>query len=190
MKLHSPDVLVTDSNEALTYLKEGNARFVSGNTAPRDPKAGVAATSGGQKPFAAIITCADSRTSPELYFDQQIGDIFVLRNAGNVADKSVLGSLEFAVEHLKVSLIVVVGHTKCGAVNTSYSGATGLAENLQAVLDGIRPNLAGAANEDEATVANAKKQAEVIGQNAVVKQFNIPVHAAKYCLDTGAVTFV
>lgn len=188
MNLHSPDVQVTDSNEAITYLKEGNARFVSDNLMPRNTnKKDLELTKDAQKPFAAILTCADSRTCPEIFFDQKIGDLFVLRNAGNVADKSVLGSLEFAVKHLGVAVVVVVGHTKCGAVHTSYDGVEGLSHNLQAMLDGLRPSISGSGGKEEAAADNVKNQAAALAKNDVIGA--VPVLGAMYDIATGEVTF-
>ncbi|MCL2680481.1 MAG: carbonic anhydrase [Coriobacteriia bacterium] len=189
MNLHSPDVAVTDSTQALNYLKEGNARFVSDQCMPRDTnKQDLALTKDAQKPFAAILTCADSRTCPEIFFDQKIGDLFVLRNAGNVADQSVLGSLEFGVQHLGVAVVVVVGHTKCGAVHTSYDGVTGLSDNLQAVLDGIRPNVSDSADKESGAVDNVKKQVELLSANEVIGA--VPVLGAFYDIATGEVSFI
>ena len=190
MNLHDPSVAVPESKQALTYLKEGNERFVNDKTMPRDTnKADRDKTSGGQKPFAAILTCADSRVAPEIYFDQKIGDIFVCRNAGNIADQSVRGSFEFAAAVLGVKLIVVVGHSACGAVINAYNKASGLPDNLQAVLDGIQPNVAGSPDAEAGAWANVRKQVEDIANNPVVKEKGIPVVGAKYDIATGKVTF-
>src|SRR5262249_28305065 len=103
--------------KALEQLKAGNERFASDKLGPRDiGKARRQELAKGQKPFAVVLTCADSRLAPELIFDQGLGDIFVLRVAGNVADQFELGSIEFAVGELKAPLIVVMGHESCGAV--------------------------------------------------------------------------
>ena len=189
MNLHSPDVQVTDSDTALTYLKEGNARFVADKCMPRDTnKKDLALTAEAQKPFAAILTCADSRTCPEIFFDQKIGDLFVLRNAGTVADQSVQGSIEFGVAALGVQVVVVVGHTMCGAVHNSYDGTDGLPDNLQAVLDGIRPGVADAACKESGTIANTKRQAKILADNPVIGA--VPVLAANYDIATGEVTWL
>ena len=192
MKLHSPDVAVQCSDEALTYLKEGNARFVSGNVLNRADslKADLKVTSGGQKPFAAVITCADSRTSPELYFDQKLGDIFVCRNAGNVADDSVIGSLEFGVLALGVKVIVVVGHTACGAVDNSFKKTPGLPATLTGVLEGIYPGISSCPDTTAAYAENARVQAAKIAANPAVKETGVPVLPAVYDLATGEVKFV
>jgi carbonic anhydrase len=105
------------ADAALKFLKDGNARFAQGKLAARDIGAQRrAALAKGQHPFAVVLACADSRVAPELVFDQGLGDLFVLRVAGNIADPFVLGSIEYAVEHLHAPLIVVLGHENCGAV--------------------------------------------------------------------------
>jgi len=191
MNLHSPDVAVTDANQALTYLKEGNKRFTSDSTMPRNTnKADLGITKDGQKPFAAILTCADSRVSPEIYFDQKIGDIFVVRNAGNCACKEALGSIEFATKHLGAPLVVVVGHSMCGAVFTSHSKATGLSDNLQAVLDDIRKNIGSCPTKEEAVAVHVKSQVEILKNNPVIKEVNATVLGAEYNIATGEVVFL
>jgi carbonic anhydrase len=102
--------------KALQMLKDGNARFLQGNMLQRDWMKQVKATASGQFPFAAIVGCVDSRVSNELIFDQGIGDIFSVRVAGNVVNDDILGSLEFACAAAGSKLIVVLGHTECGAV--------------------------------------------------------------------------
>ena len=106
---------------ALAKLKSGNARFVSRAVSAGKPTADRrAATAKTQHPFAIIVGCADSRTSPELIFDQNIGDLFVIRTAGNLVDDYALGSIEYAVTHLGTRLIVVLGHERCGAVEPRW----------------------------------------------------------------------
>ena len=188
--LHAPDEAVTDSRVALNYLKEGNLRFVNDTPIPRDTnKADMEITKNGQKPFAIILTCADSRVSPEIYFDQKMGDIFVLRNAGNVADPSVIGSIEFAVGALGAPLIVVVGHSKCGAVYGAYSGKKDFWPALQNVLDGIRENVKDSPDEEQGMLSNVCCQVDKIKSNAVVKEKGAVVIGADYDLDTGEVRF-
>src|SRR5262249_9145663 len=98
--------------------KAGNERFVQGKLAARDIGAQRrAALVKGQKPFAVVLSCADSRVAPELVLDQGLGDIFVLRVAGNIADILVLGSMEYAVEHFHTPLMAILGHENCGAVD-------------------------------------------------------------------------
>ncbi|HET7536058.1 MAG TPA: carbonic anhydrase [Candidatus Didemnitutus sp.] len=107
-------------DQALSKVMEGNARFAAGKAIHPDQTAARRIEQAkAQTPFAIVLTCADSRVAPEMYFDQGIGDLFVIRNAGNILDDHVFGSIEYAVEHLHVSLILVVGHDKCGAVTAA-----------------------------------------------------------------------
>ncbi|HKF29966.1 MAG TPA: carbonic anhydrase [Candidatus Binataceae bacterium] len=111
--------------DALKLLLEGNQRFVEGT--PERPNQTVArreALVGGQQPFAAILSCSDSRTTPEIVFDRGKGDLFVVRDAGNVPGPLALESLHYATAHLGTRLVLVLGHTKCGAVAATLSGQT------------------------------------------------------------------
>lgn len=109
--------------EALQKLMDGNARFVSGNVTHPDQSADRRTELvAGQHPFAIVVGCSDSRVPPEIVFDQGLGDIFVVRTAGQVIDNVSLGSIEYGVEHLGVPLIVVLGHDSCGAVEATVEG--------------------------------------------------------------------
>ena len=173
---------------ALEMLMEGNWRFVTNELMPRDTNLTdrwINAT--GQWPFAAIVTCADSRVSPELYFDQKAGDLFVVRNAGNIADSTALGSLEFAVEFLGAPLVVVVGHTECGAVINAHAGAQGLADNLQGVLDHVNTNIADSACADSAKVDNVHSVVEQIRANPVIERTGAVVVGAIFDIASGRI---
>jgi len=124
---------------ALQLLKEGNQRFLDKTTLDRSFDKQIELTSGGQYPFAAIVSCIDSRIPTEIVFDQGIGDVFNARIAGNFVNQDILGSLEFACKLAGSKLIVIMGHTSCGAVK----GACDHAElgNLTAMLDNIAPAL-------------------------------------------------
>jgi carbonic anhydrase len=132
--------------DALSRLALGNSRFVAGQrTISADTSYDRAArekTAGGQHPFAGILTCADSRLSPEIIFDQHVGDLFVVRNAGNIAEPVGEGSLEYGVEHLGVRLIMVLGHTKCGAV-AAVGGTEGALPGNLAAIQNEMPGLRG-----------------------------------------------
>lgn len=111
---------VTDASQALIQLKEGNSRFVAGH--PRHPHESADwrhSLEAEQHPFAVVLGCSDSRVPPELIFDQGLGDLFVVRVAGNVVDTDVTASVEYAIDHLDTHLIVVMGHTHCGAVTAT-----------------------------------------------------------------------
>jgi len=122
-------------------LMAGNARFAAGKPAARDLVGARAKTATGQHPYVIVLCCADSRLSPELIFDQNIGDLFVVRTAGNVADPIALGSMEYAVEHLGSRMLVVLGHAKCGAVSATLSGEQMPTPNLTALVEKIRPGI-------------------------------------------------
>lgn len=127
-------------DQALKRLIAGNERYREGrlkhpNQTP-DRRREVA---DGQRPFAIIIGCSDSRVPPEILFDQGLGDLFVVRTAGGVVDDAALGSIEYAVSHLKTPLIVVLGHSRCGAVTATASAQGTLDGRLQCLVDAIRP---------------------------------------------------
>ncbi len=124
-------------DQALQRLVDGNARFVEGESTDRDLIAEQKATAGGQYPFAVVLSCLDSRSAPEIVFDQGVGDLFVGRVAGNVVDTNLLGSFEFATAAAGSKLIVVMGHTACGAVKGACDGVE--VGNLTALLDEIEP---------------------------------------------------
>jgi carbonic anhydrase len=111
-----------NADEALQRLIDGNKRFVENQIASKTYLDEVKETSKGQHPYAVILTCSDSRLPAEIIFDESIGKLFVVRVAGNVIDPITLGSIEYAVEHLGTSYVLVLGHTACGAVNATYDG--------------------------------------------------------------------
>src|ERR1700691_1058924 len=123
--------------QALDRLREGNARFAAGHPIHCNPQTQVKLTAAGQAPFAAVLGCMDSRVAPELVFDQRIGDIFAVRIAGNFVNKDILGSLEYATKVAGAKLIVVLGHTDCGAVKGAVDDVK--LGNLTAALANIRP---------------------------------------------------
>jgi carbonic anhydrase len=121
----------------------GNRHFVAGTPQRRELIERRKELVQGQHPQVIVLTCSDSRDSPELIFDQNLGDLFVVRNAGNVADPVAVGSIEYAVEHLHARVLVVLGHEKCGAVAAAASGEPAPSPNLAAILNQIRPALTG-----------------------------------------------
>jgi carbonic anhydrase len=123
--------------QALELLRAGNERFVGGSMVNRDLREQVSATAGGQYPFAAILSCQDSRTSSEVLFDLNKGDAFSIRIAGNVVNEDVLGGLEFSTKLMGAKLIAVIGHTRCGAITGAIDNEQ--LGNLTALLSKIRP---------------------------------------------------
>jgi len=130
--------------QALQRLKDGNARFVAGASLPRDLRAQVTATGGGQYPFASVLGCIDSRVPPELVFDEGLGDVFSARIAGNFVDPALLGSLEFASKIAGSKLILVLGHTECSAIKGACDGVK--LGNLTKTLAYIQPAVAAVKN--------------------------------------------
>ena len=138
MRTHSQetqDSLTPDL--ALDILKEGNGRFVNNLKANRNLLQQVNETSAGQFPFATILSCMDSRTSAELIFDQGLGDIFSIRVAGNVLNSDILGSMEYATKVVGTKILIVLGHTKCGAIVGACNGVK--LGNLTGLLDKVSP---------------------------------------------------
>lgn len=182
---------------ALQRLREGNRRFVAGATThPDQTTARRTELAHGQYPFAIILTCADSRLSPEIIFDQGLGDLFVVRNAGNLLDDHVIGSIEYAVEHLHATLIVVLGHSKCGAVSAAVAGGevpghlTSIVQSLSAAVEAARKK--GGDVVDNAVRISAQNavaalaHAEPIVAEAV-KADHVKIVAGRYDLASGEV---
>ncbi len=193
-------------DQALQLLKEGNARFVTGDSIDRDLIEQQKATSTGQFPFAVVLSCLDSRSAPEVVFDQGVGDIFVGRVAGNVVDTNLLGSFEFATAAAGSKLIVVMGHTACGAVKGACDGVE--LGNLTALLDEIEPAIdavstpvgtdrssANTAFVNDVIETNVKMQVnELLRRSDVVRglveQGQVKVVGAVHDISTGEVTFL
>ena len=138
---------------SLEVLKKGNERFRANLKAPRDLMQQVAATSTGQYPFATVLSCIDSRVSSELIFDQGIGDLFSVRIAGNFVNEDILGSMEFACKLAGTKLVVVLGHTACGAVKGACDHAR--LGNLTALIKKIEPAVAAVKEPEEASLRNS-----------------------------------
>jgi carbonic anhydrase len=138
---------------SLEVLKKGNKRFIANQKAPRDLMQQVAATSKGQYPFATVLSCIDSRVSSELIFDQGIGDLFSVRIAGNFVNEDILGSMEFACKLAGTKLVVVLGHTACGAVKGACDHAR--LGNLTALIKKIEPAVAAVKEPEEASLRNS-----------------------------------
>lgn len=184
-------------DEALKRLMDGNQRYVAGK--PERPNQGGdrrAAVAKGQQPFAVILGCADSRVAPELLFDQGLGDLFVVRVAGHVLSDVALGSIEYAAEHLKTPLIVVLGHQKCGAVEAALKGgeAPGQIGSLVRAIKPAVDKVKGQPGDplDNAVKANVEL---VVAQLAAAKPIiaelaehgKLKIVGARYKLDTGVV---
>jgi len=187
--------------EAMTKLKEGNGRYTSGNLQhpgqTTERRTELAKT---QHPYAAIVSCSDSRVPPEIVFDQGLGDLFVVRVAGNVINDEGLGSIEYTVDHLGTRLILVLGHQSCGAVKAAREtiAAKGKAPgHIESLVTAIKPAVEATAKDDlDATIkANVKNVVQALRSStpilkAKVDSGEIQVVGSYYSLDTGAVTFL
>jgi carbonic anhydrase len=176
----------------------GNARFVAGTPKTRQIVALRKSLAGSQSPHVIVLACADSRVAPELVFDQSLGDLFVVRAAGNITDALGLASMEYAVEHLGSSMLVVLGHSKCGAVSAACSGGKMDTSNLQAMVDQIAPAVSIAkasapADLVEAAVKENVHQSakDVLARSEVLRHFKddgkLTVVEAEYELASGKV---
>jgi carbonic anhydrase len=187
--------------EAISKLKEGNARYTGGNLQHPGQTTGRRtdlATS--QHPFAIIVSCSDSRVPPEIVFDQGLGDLFIVRVAGNVINDEGLGSIEYAVDHLGSRLILVLGHQRCGAVQAAKEtiAAKGKAPaHIQSLVTAIKPAVESTVNGDlDATIkANVKYVVNALRSSTPmlkpkVDSGDVQVIGGYYSLDTGAVTFL
>jgi carbonic anhydrase len=190
MKIHQPMELIEDVNEALQILKDGNERYIKGEFIHRDGyNTDRAVLSNGQKPFAVILTCSDSRVAPEIFFDQKLGSIFVIRNAGNIVDMTVLGSLEYAVDFLKSRLVVVCGHSKCGAVMAACSDEE-FPPNIKHIVKHIRPAVKKGGDIDKIIRNNVEVMVEQIKANDTVKKMGVLVIGAYYDIHSGLVEWL
>ncbi len=188
----------------LARLEAGNARFVAGGVSDRDWAAEVAATASGQFPLAAFVSCIDSRVPPEIVFDLGLGEAFAARTAGNVVDDDVLGSLEFAAAIAGVKVIVVLGHTACGAVKGACDGAE--LEHLTGLLAKITPAVQDVTGETAPGSGDPELVTKVVGRHvermvveltdrsetlrALVDQQRLAVVGAIYDLESATVTWM
>jgi len=190
-------ITMITSEQALKELMRGNERFVASNLShPNQSAFRRSEVAGGQHPFAIILTCADSRLSPEIIFDQGLGDLFVIRVAGNIIDEAILGSIEYAAEHLHSPLMVVLGHSHCGAVGATVTGGE-LEGHLPSLAQAIQPAVEEAKTQggdllDNAVRANAKMVAEQLKASEpvlakLVRAGQLKVVAARYSLNRGKV---
>lgn len=211
MKAHTSETQATITPEkALEILKEGNARFVNNLKANRDLLAQVNDTRAGQWPFAVILSCIDSRTSAELIFDQGLGDIFSVRIAGNFVNQDILGSMEFGCNVAGSKLVVVLGHTKCGALKGGLDAAAieGLGmDNLNHLIGHFDPIIKNIIKDGEERSSknedllerlnhhNVKHAIEdVRKQSSTLKRLEdegqIKIVGANYDVETGVVTWL
>jgi carbonic anhydrase len=177
-------------------LLAGNERFRTGQPQPRDHVREREAVVEDPRPKAVVLACADSRVSPEIIFDQKLGDLFVVRVAGNTADALGIGSIEFAAEQFGCTVLVVMGHQYCGAVKAACSGTKVTSPNLKAVVKPIRHTLAASSNptpnlRDVEKLTVAITVQEIMDRSEIlfrlVKAGKLGVVSAYYHLDSGGV---
>jgi carbonic anhydrase len=199
------------AREALERLREGNRRFVADvrshdTSASRTHRSELAA---GQEPFAIILGCSDSRVPAEIVFDQGLGDLFVIRIAGNIVAPSGIGSVEFAASRFGTRLVVVLGHSRCGAILATLEELRRPTENqsrnLRSIVDRVRPSVEGLLAADprpdldavvkeavraniRASVRNLRKGSEILEQ--LVQDGSLTIVGAEYSLETGVVEFL
>lgn len=197
------------AQDALRRLRDGNARFAANRStaaAPSEPRR--AQLLDGQEPFAIILGCSDSRVPAELVFDQGFGDLFVIRVAGNIVAPSQVGSVEFAASLFDTRLVVVVGHSKCGAIEATVDELRGhgraQSKNLRSIVDRVRPSvetlMAGRSTIDRETLVDEAVRANVrasvnhlrhgseLLENLIWKE-GLRIVGAEYSLESGVVTF-
>jgi carbonic anhydrase len=192
-----PTALTT--HEAIQRLKDGNRRFVENKaTHERQQAERRAVIAKKQNPFVIVVCCSDSRVPPEIVFDQGLGDLFVIRTAGNVVDDVCLGSIEYGVEHLGVRLIVVLGHEHCGAVEAAVAGGEAHG-HIKAVVNAIRPTVEKVKSQpgnpvENVVRANVSETVKKLSTTAPIlperiKAGKLSIIGARYVLDDGHVEF-
>ncbi len=186
-----------DADKALKLLMDGNSRFVRNHLRrPHSDDKRRHSLEDGQAPFAIILTCSDSRLLPDLIFDQGLGDLFVIRIAGNVVKDKVLGSIEYAVQHLGTKLVLVLGHESCGAIIAALEPSQNEG-HIDSILDAIRPAVHIARHQQGNLLENAIKNnvlmvTEQIKDsmpvlNRAIKNDGVKIVSAYYCLGSGEV---
>lgn len=201
---------MTSAQDALARLIEGNRRFVANESAASSAREPVRrlALAGGQQPFAIVLGCSDSRVPAELIFDQGFGDLFVIRVAGNIVAPSQVGSVEFAAARYATPLVVVMGHSQCGAILATIEEVLGQttnqSRNLRSIVDRVRPSvetlLSGRAQRDgdalvrDAVRANVRASVNHLRHGSellekLIQKEGLHVVGAEYSLESGVVTF-
>lgn len=200
--VHSKVLAVKNGNDVLQDLREGNKRFIQGELLhPNIDQARKSEMAKGQAPGAVVVSCSDSRTAAELIFDQGLGDIFAVRSAGHALEATDIASIEYSVEHLGSTLILVMGHTSCGAVKATLStpvGKSAGSKSLDALVSHLRPMVGSASANDpkyiipvkrnvDATINQILKASPMIKKK--VQNHELTLARGIYDLDIGEVTF-
>ena len=202
-RVASAALSVSDPDEALHELLEGNQRYVEGRaTRPNQDGSRRVEVAAGQHPFALIFSCVDSRVPPEIVFDRGLGDLFVIRTAAHVVDGAALGSIEYGVEELHVPLVVVMGHERCGAVVASIEAVDAGARapgDIATLVEGIRPSVDAARGlpgdrTDNTVRANVQRTVQRLDASPILHEAWVAGHlkivGARYELDSGLVEVI
>jgi carbonic anhydrase len=189
------------SADAARRLKEGNERYLAGKQQAKDYTKDRQAVAETQQPYAIVLACSDSRLSPEILFDESLGHLFVVRNAGNVIEPVALGSIEYAVEHLQSKLLLILGHESCGAVKATIAGGD-VSPNLEEIVERITPavEIAKHAKLNEQETLNMAIRENVLLQadhaleqskmlKELVQEHKLEIICGVYNLHTGKVDF-
>lgn len=183
-------------------LVSGNQRFFEEKTIhPHQNKKSILENQNAQHPFAVVLSCSDSRVSPEILFDQGIGDLFVIRNAGNLISDIDMGSIEYAVEHLDVKLVVVLGHTECGAIKAYISDKNNAYKKHLNHIDNIIETIANESEEKKAAIntpketnllgcinANINHSTRLIQENPIIKEHKTKIISMRYDVHSGKIS--
>ncbi len=201
---------MVSASEALRRLRDGNRRFVAHGYGTDEliAHSHIAALIDHQAPFVIILGCSDSRVPAEIVFDQGLGDLFVIRVAGNIAAESQIGSIEYAATRFGTSLVLVMGHTRCGAVAATVDALTGASseqsENIRLLVDIIRPSVEPLVDQaahlgrgdlvHRAVQENVRRTVEILSNKSdvragLVQEGRLTIVGAEYAIETGEVTF-
>ncbi|QIK70014.1 carbonate dehydratase [Erysipelothrix sp. HDW6C] len=176
--------------QSLKELQDGNERFrkqVLRNAAHSSEY--LQSLVLGQKPHAVVVSCSDSRVSPDLIFDERLGEIFIIQNAGNIVDDTVIGSIEFAIESLGSALVVVLGHSDCGAVTAASQGVH-VDGKLQYVIDSIVPHIRKGETLEQQIKQSAEEMADILRNEPVIKKAGTKVISAYYNINDGSIQWI
>jgi carbonic anhydrase len=195
---------IEENQSPIEKLIAGNQRFLEEKTIhPHQNKNSVLENQNGQHPFAVIVTCSDSRVAPEILFDQGIGDLFVIRNAGNLISDIDMGSIEYAIEHLDAKLIVVLGHTECGAIKAYVSDKNNNYKKHHNHIDDIVETIANEQEEKQEEKlyskeknilgcinANIEHSTKTIANNPIIKEHKTKIVSMRYDVHTGKIVLL
>lgn len=186
---------MSNLNAIIDRLREGNERYLLNEKHSGDISSArkVDTATSGQHPFALVVTCSDSRVPAELIFDVGVGDLFVIRTAGNVIGEYELGSIEYAVAHLGIEVVVILGHSGCGAVSSALSEDNIDEENLAKLVKEIKVGIGSESKSDNAENLNIAHSSKALSKSSLLKQkldnHDLTIVEAKYDIKNGKVTF-